>query len=63
MHRDRAVGASDERFVCELAAGAVIMVIEAPFRSLSCVSGDGWLVGGSGWFAFSGDGWLGRGSD
>ena len=49
--------------MCELAAGAVIMVIEAPFRSLSCVGGDGWLVGGSGWFAFSGDGWLGGGSD
>ena len=52
MHRDRTVGASDERFVCELAAGAVIVVVVAPFRSLCCVGVDGWLGGGSDWFAF-----------
>ena len=52
MHRDRTVGASDERFVRELAAGAVIVVVVAPFRSLCCVGGDGWLGGGSDWFAF-----------
>ncbi len=52
MHRDRTAGASDERFVCELAAGAAIVVVVAPFRSLCCVGGDGWLGGGSDWFAF-----------
>ena len=52
MYRDWAVGTPDEWFVCELAAGADVVVVVAPFRSFCCEGGDGRLGGGSDWFAF-----------